>query len=381
MSGSSESSAFDLLDFHERAVRTASHESPDAMRDLVVETLTDAGHPPDVDDAGNVVVSRGTGEHHIVLNTHLDTVPPHVPFERVGEPPNAEGDAPSDPEGDVVLGRGACDAKGPLAALLDAFLHVDPPGRLTLALTPDEETTSAGAHALDLDGDCYVVGEPTDLAVCTAAKGRFEGTVTVEGAAAHAAHPEDGVNATAAMEAVLAALRTFDAEHGPGTHEQLGAPTLTPTVLAGGEAANQLPERATVTVDRRSVPPETATGYERALNEHLEAHVAAGPVPDAAVAFGLTERPTPFLDAFATPTDHSLVRTFEEAGAGDSRPFTAATEASYFAPAPVVVFGPGVLVDDVGPVAHARREYVRRSDVERAAAILRTVLSGDPTSV
>ena len=366
--------AFALLDFHETAVRTPSHESPAAMRDLVVETLTDAGHPPDVDDAGNVLVSRGAGDPHVALNTHLDTVPPHVPFERVAEPPDADGDAPADADGDVALGRGACDAKGPLAAMLGAFLRADPPGRLTLALTPDEETTSAGAHALTLDADRYVVGEPTDLGVCTAARGRFEGAIAVGGDAAHAAHPEDGVNAAAALEAVLAALRTFDDAHGPAPHDQLGAPTLTPTVVAGGEAANQVPERATVTVDRRSVPPETAAEYERALNEHLRDSVAESPVPEAAVEFALTDRETPFLDAFATPTDHPLVGAFEDAGAGAPRPFTAATEASYFAPAPVVVFGPGVLVDDVGPVAHARREYVRRSDVERASAVLRSAL-------
>jgi acetylornithine deacetylase len=68
------------------------------------------------------------------------------------------------------------------------------------------------------------------------------------------------------------------------------------------------------------------------------------------------------------------VTAFEAAGAGAPRPFAAATEASYFAPAPVVVFGPGVLVDDVGPVAHARREYVRRSDVRRAGEVLRGAL-------
>ncbi|MFC5970450.1 M20/M25/M40 family metallo-hydrolase [Halomarina salina] len=371
---SAHETGFDLLDFHEAAVRTPSHESPDAMRDLVVETLTGAGHPPDVDDAGNVLASRGAGDPHVVLNTHLDTVPPHVPFERVAGPPDEDGDAPADPDGDVVLGRGACDAKGPLAAMLDAFLRANPPGRLTLALTPDEETTSAGAHALSLDADCYVVGEPTDLAVCTAAKGRFEGHVTVAGDAAHAAHPEDGVNATAALESVLAALRLFDDAHGPDTHEQLGPSTLTPTVVAAGEAANQLPEHARVTVDRRSVPPETAAGYERALNAHLGAAVADGPVPDASVEFALTDRETPFLEAFATPTDHPLVRTFEDAGAGPPRQFTAATEASYFAPAPVVVFGPGVLVDDVGPVAHGRREYVRRGDVERASEVLGAAL-------
>jgi acetylornithine deacetylase len=58
------------------------------------------------------------------------------------------------------------------------------------------------------------------------------------------------------------------------------------------------------------------------------------------------------------------------------RPFGAATEASSFAgDAPMVVFGPGVLADDDGPVAHAEREYVRRSDVVRAAEVLTDALS------
>lgn len=348
--------AFDPLAFHERAVRTPSHESSEAMRDLLVETLHEHGVEPSIDSAGNTLATKsGSGSRsgsksgpHIVLNTHIDTVPPHIPFRR---------------EGDTVYGRGACDAKGPLAALLDAFLALDPSrGRLTLAITPDEETTSAGAAALDVDGDQYIVGEPTDLDACTAAKGRFEGTISIEGANAHAAEPAAGVNAVAAAESVLAALRTFDG--GPDEHPSLGKPTLTPTVIRGGDAVNQIPDACTITLDRRSVPPETSDGFERALNDHLEANT------DAACAFSLTDRETPFLEAFATADDSDLVRTMCEAGAGDVRPFTAATEASYFAPAPTVVFGPGVLADEDGAVAHADREYVSRSDIGRAGAII-----------
>jgi acetylornithine deacetylase len=343
----------DPLAFHERAVRTPSHESADAMRDLLVGTLREAGADPTVDDAGNVLASTGTDDldgdaPHVVLNTHLDTVPPHVPFSR---------------DGDVVRGRGACDAKGPLAALLAAFLDVDPDYRLTLAVTPDEETTSAGADRLALDGDAYVVGEPTGLDVCTAARGRFEGSVTIRGEAGHAAHPESGVNAVADAEGVLRAIRTFD--DGSAAHDQLGAPTLTPTRIDGGEAINQLAARCRVDVDRRSVPPETGEGFERALNDHLRASA-----PEVSCEFALTERETPFLEAFATPTDDPLVEAFRAAGAGDPRPFGAATEASYFAPAPTVVFGPGVVADEEGPVAHAEREYVSRTEIERAAAIL-----------
>lgn len=342
--------AFDPLSFHERAVRTPSHESIEPMRELLVETLREHSMEPRIDSAGNTLAAKsGTKSGpHVVLNTHIDTVPPHIPFRR---------------EDNTIYGRGACDAKGPLAALLDAFLALDPSrGRLTLAITPDEETSSAGAAALDVDGDQYVVGEPTGLDVCTAAKGRFEGTISIEGVNAHAAEPTAGVNAVAGAEGVLAALRTFDAR-GP-ENPSLGAPTLTPTVIHGGDTVNQIPDECIISIDRRSVPPETSDGFERALNAHLEANT------DAACEFSLTDRETPFLEAFATADDSNLVRAMHEAGAGDVRPFTAATEASYFAPAPTVVFGPGVLADEDGAVAHADREYVSQPEIERAGEII-----------
>lgn len=82
------------------------------------------------------------------------------------------------------------------------------------------------------------------------------------------------------------------------------------------------------------------------------------------------ESPDP--DAFATDTDTALVHTLPEASGGDIRPFEAATEASYFADtAPTVIFGPGVLADEHGPVAHADREYIHQSDITAAANAVR----------
>jgi acetylornithine deacetylase len=363
------SAGFDLEAFHERAVRTASHEDVSEMRDLLCDTLREHGVDPRVDDAGNVRAARGSSDPdtHLVLNTHIDTVPPHVPYERDGE---------------TVRGRGACDAKGPLAALVAAFLACDPgDGRVTLAVTPDEEVLSTGAAHLafgsegsddePLRADGYVVGEPTGFDVCTAAKGRFQGTVTLGGVAAHAAEPDSGTNAVAALEAVLGAVRTFDEEHGPGVHESLGGPTLTPTLVEGGEATNQVPAACRLTLDRRSVPPETAAGFREALTDHLRSAVPE----DVTVSFGLTDRPTPFLEAFATDADAPLVRTLCEAADAPTRPFSAATEASYFAAdAPTVVFGPGVLADDEGAVAHAEREYVHLPAVRAAAEAVREAL-------
>ncbi|QCC48140.1 M20 family metallopeptidase [Halobellus limi] len=362
-SAAADSAEFDPIAFLESAVPIASNEDVAAMREFLIQTIESRGVDARVDDAGNTLASKGarSPETHLVFNTHVDTVSPHVPFER------------EEVDGDLVRvhGRGSCDAKGPLAAILAAFFAVEPrdDARVTLAVTPDEEVLSTGAAAFDLDGDCYVVGEPTGLDVCTAAKGRFQGTLTLEGSAAHAAEPESGTNAIAGLEDALAAIRTFD--DGREAHPQLGSATLTPTVVTGGDSTNQVPARCELVVDRRSVPPETAEGFR----SELERAVRAAVPDDVGVAFDLTDRPTPFLEAFATDGSHELVRTLAAAseragGSGDVRPFTAATEASYFSPAPVVVFGPGVLADDEGAVAHAEREYVDVADVRRAATAL-----------
>ncbi|WP_049933737.1 M20/M25/M40 family metallo-hydrolase [Halarchaeum acidiphilum] len=347
------------IDFLERAVATPSHGDVDAMRTLLVDALADAGVAARVDDAGNTLASKG-GERegpHVVLNTHIDTVPPHIPPKR---------------DGDVLRGRGSCDAKGPLAVLFAAFLATEPErGTLTLAVTPDEETDSTGADRLDLDADCYVVGEPTELDACTAARGRFQGTVTLSGVAAHAAEPESGVSAVQGAAAALRALESFDAERGPDAHPSLGSATLTATTIEGGEATNQIPAACSFVIDRRSVPPETATGFFDGLREHLRAAVPA----DVGLDVEPQERTTPFLEAFATSHDSDVVRALCGAGAGDPRPFGAATEASYFArDAPTVVFGPGYLADDEGAVAHAEREYVDCGEVETGARIVADAL-------
>ena len=363
--------AFDSIEFLEHAVGIASHEDVDAMADYLCETLRENGVEPTVDGAGNVLATReastvDTDSPHVVLNTHIDTVTPHVPRRR---------------DGDVLYGRGSCDAKGPLAAMLAAFFACTPErGRLTLAVTPDEESYSTGAAALvdelDLDaerGDSVVVGEPTDLEVCNAAKGRFEGVLKIRGESAHAAEPDGGTNAIALAAPVIEALDKFDDRpDGLSSHPDLGAPMLTPTTITGGEATNQVPAACEITVDRRSVPPETADGFERTVETFLRDRLD---VPDA-LTFRLTERETPFLEAFETRADSAVVSAFQEASAGSVRPFTAATEASYFASeVPTVVFGPGVLADTEGPVAHADREYVSLPDVTRAAEVLETALA------
>ncbi len=353
--------SFDLAAFHADAVSIPSHEDVTEMREFLLETLQNAGLEPEVDDLGNVLATR-TGEAdgpHLVLNTHIDTVAPHVPYER---------------DGDIVRGRGACDAKGPLAALLAAFLRVDPEaGTLTLAITPDEETLMTGAAGLQerLTADGFIVGEPTDLDVCIAARGQCEGTITISGESGHAASVPAERNAVFALSSVLEALRNYDAEAGPGADDVLGAPKLTATMLEAGEAPNRVPDACRLTFDRRSVPPETSESFRDDLEAYLE-----GRVPDGlSVSVDLIRPDTPFPPAFVTDADADLVGTLREASGGEVRPFGAATEAGFFAAdAPTVVFGPGVLADEDGGVAHAEREYVHRSAVEDAADALSVTL-------
>ncbi|WP_276248127.1 MULTISPECIES: M20 family metallopeptidase [unclassified Haladaptatus] len=354
---------FDPVAFLEDAVKTPSHEDIAEMRQLLVSTIEAQGFAAHVDDAGNTISTRETDEPgpHVVLNTHIDTVAPHVEFSR---------------DGDIIRGRGSCDAKGPLTALLVAFFDTDlQRGKLTLAITPDEEVKSTGAAALDLDGDAYIVGEPTGLDVCNAAKGRFEGTITVRGENAHAAEPQSGVNAITGAGHVLRALETFlDRDDAPPVHEELGAATLEPTMIRGGTATNQIPAECEIVVDRRSVPPETSDSFEHLLETHLRENVPDVEF-DVTYDFEFTDRPTPFLEAWETDPEGKLAQTLAAASGGAIRPFSAATEASYFAhDAPTVVFGPGLLADGNEPVAHSPNEYVLVSAVEAAAeAVTETV--------
>jgi len=350
----------DPVAFLEETVPIESHESVEAMRDYLVENVTGAT----THESGCVVAEKGAKDDNetVVFNTHMDTVAPHLQYER------DEG---------LIRGRGACDAKGPLAAMVSAyesFDAADSDRTARLVVSPDEETLSHGLHdylrAEDDGIDFAVVGEPTSLDVCTAAKGRFEATVEFVGESAHAASG-DGTNAVSCASEAVRRLDAVESDH----DEILDESRLTVTLFEGGEASNRVPERATLTLDRRPLPPETAEGFVTLVDETLDGI-------DCDYEIRLAERPTPFLEAFRTDEGDTHVQEFVEAveragGEPRVRAFEAATEASYLAQhAPVVVFGPGAISEDDGtPVAHSEREYVKTDEVRRAADALTQFLN------
>jgi LysW-gamma-L-lysine carboxypeptidase len=136
------------------------------------------------DDAGNVIGTIGAASRpRILLLGHMDTVPPAAPARR---------------EGNVLHGRGAVDAKGPLAALIAAAAAAGPalPAQLVVAAAVEEETAeSAGAHHLaetQPAPDAVVVGEPTGAdGVCLGYKGRVGIEYAVERPRMHTSSPSD----------------------------------------------------------------------------------------------------------------------------------------------------------------------------------------------
>ena len=134
-------------------------------------------------DAINLLLSWGSPKFFFC--THMDTVPPYIP-------PTVEGD--------IVKGRGACDAKGQIFSMFEACKELEKQGYtdFALLLLSGEETGSFGAKAWTRDcpgGDIVVVGEPTDGKMVTASKGTKSFAVRIPGKACHSGYPELGTSA------------------------------------------------------------------------------------------------------------------------------------------------------------------------------------------
>jgi len=169
--------------------------------------------------------------------------------------------------------------KGPIAAMLEALAllgraGISPCGEVLLTLAADEETGGAlGTGYLagcDLLGpaDAGICGEPTSLDAVVASRGRLWLEITTLGRSAHSSRPDLGENAITAMVRVLEALERLALP--TDEHPLVGHATLTPTVVAGGASANSVPDRCTVTLDRRFLPSESAASALRQIAELVE---------------------------------------------------------------------------------------------------------------
>jgi acetylornithine deacetylase len=190
-------------------------------------------------EAGRCNLFAAWGEPEVVLSTHMDTVPPFIP---------------SSEDAEHIHGRGACDAKGAIAAMLAAAARLLDTGvrGFGVLLVVGEETDSAGAKAANREprGARFLIdGEPTENRLAVGSKGALYLAVEASGQAAHSAYPELGDSAIDRLLAALARLRQVPLPTSP----VLGETTLNVGTLAGGRAANVIADQARAEVMVRTV--------------------------------------------------------------------------------------------------------------------------------
>ena len=298
-------------------------------------------------------------EATVVFAPHLDTVgvagmtvPPFRLTRRAGR----------------LHGRGACDTKGPTAALLWALrrwtrlpANQRPAVRWVIAATSGEEEGSAGAGALMRGGfraDFAVALEPTALRVVHAAKGILRVWLETPGRACHGAQPERGDNAVYRMLPLAQALRDELApELAARRHPVLGRASLNLGVLQGGRDLNIVPDFCRAGLDLRLHPDVSVREVLARLRELARKHA-----PRTRVRIHRTG------PSFVTSRDHEWAKALRGAGRG----WAAADwfcDANVFAAGgiPSVAFGPGDIAQ-----AHTRDEFIRETDLrDGAEAFLR----------
>ncbi|MGI8732102.1 MAG: M20/M25/M40 family metallo-hydrolase [Pyrinomonadaceae bacterium] len=195
---------------------------------------------PVIGTRANLLATTGAPPR-IVFATHLDTVPPHIA---------------SSEDAEYLHGRGACDAKGIIAAQIFAAERLRASGfaEVGLLFTVDEEMASAGATAANehaMAGKCrYLInGEPTDNLLASGTKGSLRFTITTAGRAAHSAYPEQGDSAITKLLDVLEDLRRCDWP----SDQFFGETTCNIGVIAGGTKPNVIPAHAEAELQLRLV--------------------------------------------------------------------------------------------------------------------------------
>jgi acetylornithine deacetylase len=289
--------------------------------------LSDRGFEIDLQeverDRFNLYAGRGRAD--VVLSTHTDTVPPYIEFRE---------------DDQFLYGRGACDAKGIIAAMVKAAERLAESGAsdFGLLLVVGEEAGSPGARAANLipnESRFLINGEPTESKVALGSKGALRAIFRAKGRAAHSAYPHMGESAVDKLLDVLADLRRVELPFDP----RLGATTMNVGVIKGGVAANVIPAEAEAELMFRVVG---GAGELRRIVEE----VAGGRV-ETSYTFACDAVFMERLDGFETTTvafttDIPLLTNW-------GKP---------------LLFGPGSILD-----AHTSHERISKSELQEAVDI------------
>jgi acetylornithine deacetylase len=325
------------------------------------------------------------GGRSLLFNGHVDVVTVE-PREQWSSDPLA-----ADVRHGRVYGRGACDMKGGVAAMLLATevlrsLEVALRGDLLVNTVTDEESTGAGTLASVARGasaDAALIPEPTDLTAWLGTRGSLLGRVVVDGRAGHAglaqAHWSEGgaVNAVEKMQLLLGGLVRLREEwrtRPDVAHPHLHPSALVPTSLSGGEWIVTYPPRCTLDVHVHYTPGHAD---ERGFGSRAEREIEERLLALAATDDWLAEHPPRFewsgdspasFHAPGEPVPALLLATMPALGLAPE----IATRTTFYdgailsrAGTPGLAFGPGDIQQ-----AHAVDEYVPIDELVKAAQVL-----------
>jgi acetylornithine deacetylase len=304
---------------------------------------------------------RGKARQRVLLAPHLDTVNA------------ADGQFTPSKRNGRLFGRGACDTKGSVAAMLTALCEMAEAGprpaetEIIFAGLVDEEHGQAGSRALVASGlraGLAFVGEPTRLELVTAHKGTLWLELETRGKSAHGSCPELGRNAVHAMARIVDLLHTsYAAQLRRRRHWLLGCGTVSVGAICGGSQANIVPDHCSILIDRRTLPGETDVGVRRELlgalrRKNLKASFAKQRVPTC-------------LPLETDPKLPLVARFLQSIGQRKPVGVRYFCDASVLAHGgiPSVVFGPG----DISQ-AHTADEWISVEALERGKRLLRRYL-------
>jgi acetylornithine deacetylase len=310
----------------------------------------------------------------VLLDAHQDTVPVEGMTIKPFQPLVKEG---------RLYGRGACDVKGGMAAILGAFArlvadHPKTAANVVVSCTCDEESTAQGARALarlwsdparsrsliSTAPTVAIVAEPTELNVIVAHRGAVRWKLRTKGRACHSSRPQEGVNAIYRMAQVILCLERY-ADELPRmvpAHPLCGPATISVGRISGGISVNTVPDECLVEIDRRVIPgedPQTVIPHVTTyLRERLDVDFEMLP---------------PWLDGATLPDNNNgpladRLLTYIAAVAGPHQKQGAwyGTNASRIAATgvPTVVFGPGSINQ-----AHTVDEWIDVNELCQASEI------------
>lgn len=330
----------------------------------------------------NVIVSIGSDDRPGVLFVgHSDVVPAGTgwttdPFSAVVR------------DGRIV-GRGACDMKGGLAAVVAAMTAVQRAGLadehpMTLACLVDEEDTGLGIRAFVADqplrnhSHC-VVAEPTDLVTIVGCRGAANLEIEIRGRSAHAGQPRNGANAIAAAARIIAIIEDWQIELDGKPDPELGPATWNVGTISGGTGTSMVADRCTLTVDRRLLPGERAIDVVDELRSRIEAADVTGSGIEVTIDVAME------MPGFLTSADSGLVSTavqsvLDTGSASSTDIWTASCDGGFVAQQMgigTVVLGPGEIENQ----AHRPDESVavrQLTDSARAYALIATRIAAPP---